>query len=409
MEEDEYELISLEEVGRLKREIERLKANPFIQNSSEERFYEAVSNLTESVNKLYTLFDNVNKQLMKEYQTGNSPEEKLDRILDQNQSIAEALVAFGSKEEAQAPQQYDTQLQYDNKEQYGYSQQYSQDEYSMPDASASMPQNNQPQFQPEPQKFQMNPQPQIKAPVVQSPPQVSMQQIQNSQPQTQATVQPSQPVQPQIKTPAPSSPKSSKASSVQSQPQPMKIPTPQSPPVQMQVPIQPPLKPKPQSTSPVSQSPIPQSPISTPAPKNRLQPVQSMPAPNLNVPPKEVPFQSSFQGFRNPAPQPSPVAQNQNIQGQTYQSIFNQAPSSFAPPVQQFNPPQPVQQAINQNPNQNLNPNLNQDMMFDDNMELNYPVPERLFQPMNEAPSIGEPIDVKPTQKKKGLFGFGKK
>lgn len=97
MEDTEYELVSRDEVDRLKKEVERLKSNPFVQNSSEERFYEAISHLNESVNKLYLLFENINKQLMKEYQSGNSPEEKIDKILDQNNSIAEALVSFGTR------------------------------------------------------------------------------------------------------------------------------------------------------------------------------------------------------------------------------------------------------------------------------------------------------------------------
>lgn len=123
MEDTEYELVAHDEVDRLKREVERLKTNPFVQNSSEERLYESISRLNDSVNKLYALFENVNKQLMKEYQNGNSPEEKIDKILDQNRSIAEALVTIGSKIDSdeeednspsfrpQAPSQKQTQPQ----------------------------------------------------------------------------------------------------------------------------------------------------------------------------------------------------------------------------------------------------------------------------------------------------------
>ncbi|MFA6072641.1 MAG: hypothetical protein WC758_00830 [Candidatus Woesearchaeota archaeon] len=100
MEDEEYELVSREEVDRLKKEIEHLKSNPFVKNSTDENLYSSIKNLTDSVSKLYLLFENINKQLAKEYQSGISPEEKIDRILDQNKSIAEALVAFGSKLEA---------------------------------------------------------------------------------------------------------------------------------------------------------------------------------------------------------------------------------------------------------------------------------------------------------------------
>ncbi|MGV8162378.1 MAG: hypothetical protein ACP5N2_03555 [Candidatus Nanoarchaeia archaeon] len=118
MEDDAYELISHDEVEKLKKEIERLKSNPFIQNSSDDKLYESVRGLNESVNKLYSLFENINRQLMKEYQSGESPEEKIDMILEQNKSIAEALVAFGSRIEGfnsqtppPSPQQSRTQSQ----------------------------------------------------------------------------------------------------------------------------------------------------------------------------------------------------------------------------------------------------------------------------------------------------------
>lgn len=99
VEDDEYELVSSEEVDRLKREIEHLKSNPFVQNSSDTKLYEAVRSLNESVGKLCVLFENINKQLMREYQSGETPEAKLDKLLEQNRNIAEALVTFVSKNE----------------------------------------------------------------------------------------------------------------------------------------------------------------------------------------------------------------------------------------------------------------------------------------------------------------------
>ncbi|MGV8169187.1 MAG: hypothetical protein ACP5N3_03975 [Candidatus Nanoarchaeia archaeon] len=111
MDEEEYELVSHEEVEKLKKEIERLKSNPFIQNSSDDKLYDSVRALNESVNKLYSLFENINRQLMKEYQSGESPEEKIDRLLEQNKIIAESLVAFGLKSENAPAQTQQTQAQ----------------------------------------------------------------------------------------------------------------------------------------------------------------------------------------------------------------------------------------------------------------------------------------------------------
>jgi hypothetical protein len=108
MEDEEYELVSREEVSRLKSEVERLKSNPFVKNAEDTKLYEAVQDLNNSVNRLFVLFESINRQLLKEYQESGSPDQKLDKVLEQNRSIAEALVAIGSKldggAQAQAPQ-----------------------------------------------------------------------------------------------------------------------------------------------------------------------------------------------------------------------------------------------------------------------------------------------------------------
>jgi hypothetical protein len=56
------------------------------------------------------LFESINKQLMKEYQSGETPEDKINKILEQNRSIAEALVAFGSKMDNVGVQQSSQQM-----------------------------------------------------------------------------------------------------------------------------------------------------------------------------------------------------------------------------------------------------------------------------------------------------------
>ncbi|MCC7574303.1 hypothetical protein KO361_01825 [Candidatus Woesearchaeota archaeon] len=107
---EEYELLSHEEVERLKKEAEKYKDNPFVKGNSEDKLYSAIIDLNKSIHKLTSVFEDVKQQILLEQETGEGPDSKIEKILDQNRQIARALVSFGEKMEnisisQQAPQQ----------------------------------------------------------------------------------------------------------------------------------------------------------------------------------------------------------------------------------------------------------------------------------------------------------------
>jgi hypothetical protein len=94
---EEYELLSHDEIERLKKEAEKYKNNPFIKNGSEEKLYASIIEMTKSLNRLTAVFEDVKQQIILEQEHGEGPDAKLDKILDQNKHLAQALVNFGEK------------------------------------------------------------------------------------------------------------------------------------------------------------------------------------------------------------------------------------------------------------------------------------------------------------------------
>ena len=94
---DEYELLSHDEIERLKKEAEKYKKNPFIKSGDDEKLYVSIIELTAALNKMASVFEDVKRQIAKEEERGEGPDAKLDKLLDQNKSIARALFSLGEK------------------------------------------------------------------------------------------------------------------------------------------------------------------------------------------------------------------------------------------------------------------------------------------------------------------------
>ncbi len=92
MEDEEYEILPHERVEYLRKEVDRLKNNPLIKSSSPDKLVEAIEKLTKSINRLEDLFQSINNVLLDEYKKGDGPDQKLDKLMEQNQKIAEALL-----------------------------------------------------------------------------------------------------------------------------------------------------------------------------------------------------------------------------------------------------------------------------------------------------------------------------
>lgn len=96
---EEYEILSHEEVERLKREAEKYKKNPLIKKHEDDRLYDAIIELIKELKNISFIFEDVKKQIVQEYTKGEGPDSKLDKLLDQNEHIAKALISLGEKDD----------------------------------------------------------------------------------------------------------------------------------------------------------------------------------------------------------------------------------------------------------------------------------------------------------------------
>ncbi len=88
---DEYEIVSKEELDELRRDVDKLKENPFGTTKEGENLLEAVRELNNSIKTFTSILEDAQKDIIEEYQN-SKPAEKLDIILDQNEKIARALI-----------------------------------------------------------------------------------------------------------------------------------------------------------------------------------------------------------------------------------------------------------------------------------------------------------------------------
>ena len=102
---DEYELLPREEVENLKREVERLKKEPFGSLKEGETLLEAINHLNNNIRRLIDIFSKVEADLVKEYNEGNTADD-LKTIREQNEEIAQGIVAVADmvKEMKESPE-----------------------------------------------------------------------------------------------------------------------------------------------------------------------------------------------------------------------------------------------------------------------------------------------------------------
>ena len=121
---DEYELLSHDEVERLKREAERYKHNPFVKAGEDEKLYNSIVKLTDALNRMASVFENVKKEVLDDYENTGGPDEKLNSLLEQNRHIAEALVSLNEKlssfdKDSESQGFYDSDVSVSNEEEKG--------------------------------------------------------------------------------------------------------------------------------------------------------------------------------------------------------------------------------------------------------------------------------------------------
>jgi hypothetical protein len=104
---DDYELLPREELEQLRREIKSAKKDPK-EAAKLDDLIVSVDRLNHSINKLLTILEDAQQDIIQEYQD-SKPTEKLGQIIDQNETIAKAIITINDnikkiKEPSQALQ-----------------------------------------------------------------------------------------------------------------------------------------------------------------------------------------------------------------------------------------------------------------------------------------------------------------
>ncbi|HEY9701658.1 MAG TPA: hypothetical protein V6C58_04395 [Allocoleopsis sp.] len=90
---DDYEILPIQELEDLRREVNSLKRNNLTEGDKAKVLIESIDRLTISVNRLITILDDAQKDIIDEYQQ-SKPVETLHQIAEQNEMIAKALLAI---------------------------------------------------------------------------------------------------------------------------------------------------------------------------------------------------------------------------------------------------------------------------------------------------------------------------
>ena len=106
--EEEYELLPHGKIEYLRTEIDRLKTDKILQSGAQSHLLEAVQKLHKAIDKLYDLFDNVEKDLLDEYKEDNSPNITMQKLIEQNEQIINLLKNNGLQIESNQMPKYST-------------------------------------------------------------------------------------------------------------------------------------------------------------------------------------------------------------------------------------------------------------------------------------------------------------
>jgi len=90
---DDYELMPRQELENLRREVTILKKNNLTEGDKAKALVESMEKLTLSINRLITILDDAEKDIIDEYQK-SKPAEKLNQLAEQNDTIAKALIVL---------------------------------------------------------------------------------------------------------------------------------------------------------------------------------------------------------------------------------------------------------------------------------------------------------------------------
>jgi len=90
---DDYELLPRHELDELRKEVSGMKKNSLVEGDKGRMLIESIDKLSSSINRLITILDDAQKDIIDEYQE-SKPAEKINQLMEQNQTIAKALIAI---------------------------------------------------------------------------------------------------------------------------------------------------------------------------------------------------------------------------------------------------------------------------------------------------------------------------
>lgn len=137
-------------LARLEEELRNLKNDTSgSQQRDLKKVYSAIKDLQSSIDSLSHVFSTVQKTILREQQTGKSPDDKLDQLLDQNEHIATAFMSMNNKIEQIEDRLHSNQRQSDNqptntpKPNFEQKQQNTNQNYNQPNSNqGNMSQGN---------------------------------------------------------------------------------------------------------------------------------------------------------------------------------------------------------------------------------------------------------------------------
>jgi len=141
---DDYELMPSHELDDLRREVSSLKKNSMVEGDKARMLIESMDRMTISINRLITILNDAQKDIIDEYQE-SKPAEKLNQLLEQNETIAKALLLMNEKLEGNSPSRASMPIpitSYPPSANYSQSAQNNsppQQNYSQPQQSYSVP------------------------------------------------------------------------------------------------------------------------------------------------------------------------------------------------------------------------------------------------------------------------------
>lgn len=100
--EEEYELLPHEEIAKLREEVEALKKNPVGNQGKAKDLVTSIENLTDAVYHLTHILQQADTEMLEEYKKGRL-QDNFNKISDQNEKIAQALLAINEKISPQQP------------------------------------------------------------------------------------------------------------------------------------------------------------------------------------------------------------------------------------------------------------------------------------------------------------------